>query len=133
MFRKLRLTIQAALRGEIRLVIFLLVGGLNTLVGYCIFATALWVGMHYSLAVAFSTVLGVMFNFKSTGALVFQSRDNSKIVRFVGVYVCIYFVNVLGLYLLVPIGFNPYQGGIVMILPLALLSYWMNSRYVFRE
>jgi putative flippase GtrA len=122
---------RAALSGDVRLVRFLIVGGLNTFVGYSIFSLLLWLGLHYSLSSAISTVLGVLFNFKSTGSLVFKSSDNRKILRFVLVYAIVYGVNVAGLAVLLHLGIGAYQGGLVLILPLALLAYCLNARYVF--
>ncbi|TKC91820.1 GtrA family protein [Trinickia terrae] len=120
------------LRGEVRFANYLLVGGLNTLFGYAVFTLMIWAGCHYSLAIAGSTVLGTLFNFKSTGALVFKSHDNSRIVRFLAVYGVVYCVNVLGVALLIRSGLNAYYSGMIMILPLALLAYRLNSQFVFR-
>ncbi len=111
---------------------YLLVGGLNTLFGYSVFTAMVWAGLHYSLAIAVATVLGTLFNFKSTGALVFKSRDNSRLVRFLLVYAVVYGVNVLSVGLLMHVGFNAYYGGLIMVLPLALLAYWLNSQFVFK-
>ena len=48
-----------------KLIKFILVGILNTAFGYSLFALFIFLNMHYSLAVFLSTVLGVLFNFKS--------------------------------------------------------------------
>lgn len=114
-----------------RMVKFLAVGVLNTAFGYGVFALLLWLGLHYSAAALFATVLGVLFNFKTTGVLVFGSRDNRKIGRFVAVYGVVYGANVAGLWLLTQAGLNAYVGGLVLILPLALLAYFLQSKYVF--
>jgi putative flippase GtrA len=119
-------------RGDVRFLKYLLVGGLNTLFGYGVFTLLIWTGLHYSIAIAGSTVLGTLFNFKSTGALVFKSSDNSKIVRFLHVYGAVYCVNVLSVGLLMKFGLNAYYSGLVMILPLALLAYRLNSQFVFK-
>jgi putative flippase GtrA len=120
------------LRGEVRFANYLLVGGLNTLFGYGVFAALIWAGLHYSLAIALSTVLGTLFNFKSTGSLVFKSKDNSRILHFLLVYAIVYGVNVLCVGLLLRFGLNAYYSGLVMILPLAILAYGLNSRFVFK-
>lgn len=116
---------------EFRFARFLLVGGINTLFGYGVYATALWVGAHYSLAIAISTVLGTLFNFKSTGTLVFRSSDNSRLMRFVLVYALLYVANLAAVALALRLGFNAYQSGLLMALPLAFLAFMLNSRYVF--
>ena len=110
---------------------FLLVGVLNTGVGYSIFLIALWMGLHYSAAIAMATVLGTLFNFKSTGTIVFQSRDNSRLIRFIMVYGIIYLLNVAGVAALLQFGFQEWLAGLCLLLPLAVVSYILNSRYVF--
>ena len=70
------------LRPSRRFLHFLLIGALNTAVGYGLFVLFLWLGLHYALAAAFATVLGVLFNFKSTGGLVFKSKDNTRLPWF---------------------------------------------------
>lgn len=110
---------------------FLLVGGLNSLFGYGVFWLMLRLGLHYGAASAIATVLGVLFNFQSTGRLVFKSSDNSRIIRFVLVYVFVYGVNVAALAALLRLGVSAYIGGLLLILPLALLAYYLSARYVF--
>lgn len=114
-----------------KLLKFLLVGVLNTAVGYSIFLIALWADLHYSLAIAVATVLGTLFNFKSTGTMVFRSRDNSRLFRFIIVYGLIYLLNLAGVALLLQFGLQEWLAGLCLLMPLALVSYLLNSRYVF--
>jgi len=110
---------------------FLMVGILNSAFGYACFAVFLYFGLHYTLALLLATILGVAFNFKSTGALVFGSHDNRLIFRFVASYAVVYAVNALGIKLMTQIGWPPYVGGAVMILPMAVLAFILNKRFVF--
>ena len=110
---------------------FLLVGVINTLFGYGCFAVFLYVGMHYALALFLATILGVLFNFKSIGSLVFKSHNNRLIFRFVGSYSVIYLINVTGIKGFVYLGVTPYISGAVLILPMAILAYILNKRFVF--
>jgi len=114
-----------------RLLRFFLVGMLNTVVGYSIFLTALWVGFHYSVAIMVATVLGTLFNFKSTGVMVFKSHDHSRLWRFVMIYILLYAVNVTGMTILIKFGLPTWFSAMLLLLPLAFLSYFLNSRYVF--
>lgn len=114
-----------------RLLKFLAVGVLNTVVGYSIFFIGLQFGLHYSFAIAVATVLGTLFNFKSTGAMVFRSHDNARLFRFIIVYGVVYLLNVAGVAVLVRLGLPEWFSGMVLLLPLALVSYFLNSRYVF--
>jgi putative flippase GtrA len=112
---------------------FLAVGAINAAFGYGVFAALLYVGSHYAMASFISTVVGVLFNFKTTGRLVFGSHDNRLIFRFVGTYVIIYLANVAGLKLFSLFGIHPYLGGALLVLPLAVLAFTLNKRFVFHH
>ncbi len=115
-----------------RLFKFLLVGVLNTVVGYGIYVLGLWVGLHYASAITVATVLGTLFNFRSIGGLVFSDKDHSKLPRFVMVYVVVYLLNVIGVGVFVRLGIAEWLSGLILLIPLALLSYTLNSRFVFK-
>ena len=108
-----------------------MVGGINTLFGYSAFALFIFMGVHYALASFLSTVLGVLFNFKTTGVLVFQNKDNGLLFRFFGVYSVVYVCNVLMLKVLGEVGVDMYMAGAVVIVPLAILSFVLNKLFVF--
>lgn len=116
---------------KVKLVRFLLVGLLNAAFGYGCFAAFLYLGLHYSAALFLATLLGIAFNFKSTGALVFGSRNNKLIFRFIAGYGIVYCANVAGIAALKTVGMDPYLAGIALILPMALLSFFINNRFVF--
>ena len=111
---------------------FLIVGGLNTAFGYIIFALFIWLGAHYSLASFLSTVLGIIFNFFTTGRLVFKNKDNSLIFRFFTVYGINYLINITFIWLITLCGYhNMYVIGIVLVLPCAMISYVLMKLFVF--
>lgn len=112
---------------------FLLVGAANTVFGYIAFASLLFIGLYYPLALAGSTVLGIMFNFKTIGRYVFNNRNNSLIVRFVLAYGPIYAANVLALKLLAEYGLNHYLAQGVLVLPFAVASFYINRAFVFKN
>jgi putative flippase GtrA len=117
-----------------QLIAFVLVGILNTLFGYSVYALLIFAGLHYVLATLLSTIAGIAFNYKSIGVLVFKSHDNSRIIRFFLVYVLIYILNVSGLYVYKTFGFsNMYLGGLMLLVPLAVLSFLLNKYFVFQE
>lgn len=111
---------------------FMLVGVFNTLFGYAVFSILIYIGLHYTLAVFIGTIIGVIFNFKTTGKLVFNSHDNALIWKFFGVYGIIYLLNVVGLYFLEKISVDIYTAGAILIVPMALVSFWLNKRFVFK-
>lgn len=112
---------------------FLFVGGLNTIFGYSIFSLFLWLGLHYALASLLSTILAVLFNFKTTGVIVFNSRDNLLIFKFFGVYGITYVLGVFIMYLFNLAHVNAYISGAILILPMTCLSFFLNKRFVFKQ
>ena len=110
---------------------FLIVGGINTLFGYGLFALFIFLGFHYAMASFLATVLGILFNFKTTGVLVFQNKVNRLLFRFFGVYGVVFVINVLMLKVLGNVGFDMYIAGALVIVPLAVLSFVLNKLFVF--
>ncbi|MBT6586770.1 MAG: hypothetical protein HON77_20955, partial [Gammaproteobacteria bacterium] len=49
---------------------FLVVGAVNTVFSYSCYAGLLFIGLHYSLAALFGTLLGIVFNYLSTSRYV---------------------------------------------------------------
>jgi putative flippase GtrA len=110
---------------------FVLVGVLNTAFGYLMYALLLWMGLNYATAAGIGTILGVLFNFKSIGSLVFGSENNRLMFRFIGVYTLVYLVNLLGLWALTANGFSAYSAGLVTLAPAAILAFTLNKKFVF--
>jgi putative flippase GtrA len=110
---------------------FLLVGVLNTLFGYACFFVLLRAGLHYSVALALATALGVLFNFKSTGMVVFGSSNNRLLWRFIASYAVVYLANLAGIGLLQRAGLSPQVAGALLLLPAAALSFVLNKKFVF--
>ncbi len=114
---------------------FLSVGILNTIFGYSIYALFLFLGFTYTLALLFSTVLGVAFNYFNFGKFVFSGlRGGMIFCKFVAVYVGIYALNVVVLRVLVQyVLLNPYAGQL-MCIPLSVLISWLLMNYwVFKR
>lgn len=119
---------------QIRLLRFLAIGALNTLFSYVIYASLILLGLHYSVASLLSTILGVIFNFFTTGRIVFHNEDNKRIILFVFVYIFTYFVNLLLLrWLIDGFGFDKLLAGALVTLPVALLSYFLNAKLTFSD
>ena len=110
---------------------FLAVGGLNTLVGYGLFALFAWLGLPYPLAIGLATVLGVAFNFQSTGRLVFGGAPLGRLGRFVAAYGFTYLLNVAAVAGLLKLGLNVYLANAAVILPLTLITYMLQRTFVF--
>lgn len=115
-----------------QLILFFLVGGVNTVFGYSLYALFLFFHFHYALASLFSTVGGVLFNFKTTGVIVFKNNNNSLLFKFVAVYVVTFFLGISVLRIFSIYHANMYLAGIYLILPQALLAFILQKKFVFR-
>lgn len=115
-------------------VLFLIMGGINTLFYYGLYSLLIFMGLHYSAAVVIGTVCGVLFNFQTFGRVVFKNCQFRLLGRFIGVYTIVCSVNIVGLKLLEIAGLpNKYIAGAIMVLPCALLGYVLNKTFVFNQ
>ena len=106
-------------------------GAVNTAFGYGVFALFIWTGLHYTLAAFLTEICGILFNFKTTGTIVFGSRDNRLIFRFFGVYLCVYLLRIGLLKVFLIYGVGPLPAAAIIVLPLSLLAYVLQRRFVF--
>lgn len=112
---------------------FACVAGLNTAFGYGVYAFFIWLGIHFSLATLLSTIAGVLFNFKTYGIIVFRNKSNRLIFRFIIVYVMLYLCNVASIALLKLLGLSSYMAGLIMFVPIGLLGYLLNKKFVYHK
>ena len=116
---------------ERRFLRFILVGGLNTAVGYGLFLVALAIMPTTLAALVAANILAILFNFNTTGSLVFGARDPRLLPRFFGVYAVVFIYNAIGLAVLENMGIRPWLGGLALLPCSVALSYLLNQRFVF--
>jgi putative flippase GtrA len=112
---------------------FVIVSGLNTAVGYMLFAAMILSGASSVVAVAASTVLGTMFNFASTGRIVFGSKAGALLPRFLAVYTAQGLLNVALLQALERGGIPSLAAQALLIPALALFVFAALRHFVFKE
>lgn len=111
---------------------FIFVGMLNTLFGYLIFALFLFTGIHYSISVVLATVIGILFNFKTTGIIVFKSHDNGLLFKFILNYCITMLISIVLLYLAERLNLNLYIASFAVTVCMAVLSFCILKYYVFK-
>jgi len=116
-----------------RIVRFFVVGALNTAFAYGLFAALVLAGLHYPVASAVATVIGILFSFQTIGRLVFGSHDLSLIVRFLGVYGVVWLVGVSLLGWAERHGVSVLIAAAVLTVPIGLLSFGLQRIFVFRN
>lgn len=112
---------------------FVLVGALNTAFGVGVYCMAVFLGMPYFIATLASNVLGVLFNFVTTGHLVFGNGDRRLIFRFVACYAAVYLINTATVKLLLLMGMNSYWAGILATAPVAVCSFFLLKYFVYSK
>lgn len=111
---------------------FVFVGIINTIFGYSIYALLIMLGVHYTLAMLCSTIIGSLFNFKTTGKIVFKNTKNNLIFRFLFVYVAMYLFNMLVIKSCVFLNYNLYLSGVIALFFAVPISFLLNRAFVFR-
>ncbi len=112
---------------------FVLVGIINTMFGYGLFAFLLYCNIHYALASVLATIISVLFNFKTTGTLVFKNHDNRLIFKFVSVYCFTTILSIIGLKIAKIFGVNLYFAGLILTGIMAIITFILQKKYVFRK
>ena len=113
---------------------FLFVGALNTLFSYTIYALFVAIGLIPNIALFFQYIIGVLWNFKTTGTIVFKNNNNKLIFKFIASYVFTFLLNSLLLNILAEqLKFNDYLSQALLILPMAMISFLIFKLWVFKE
>jgi putative flippase GtrA len=113
-----------------RILLFLAAGVANTLFGYAAFGTLILVGLAPGVAVAGSTIAGILFNFRTFG-MVFAETDPRRFLRFLTVYGLLFALNLALLRLLMAAGLHALVAQGVALPPLAILSFLLMRAFVF--
>ena len=114
---------------------FLVVGVVNTLFGYAVFAGLVLAGVAPLAALVVCYVVGVPFNYLTTGRFVFASarRSAGSFIRFVAAYVMIYIFNAV-LYRGVEAMVGAPLAAQALCIPLvAVFSFLLFKLHVVRE
>lgn len=115
---------------------FLFVGGINTAVGYGFYELFLFLGMHNVLATAVSTVIGTVNSYFWSKFFTFKSKNKSvsETIRFIIVYLVVFFIGMLDSYLLVNVwGINAHLAGLINICLNIIISWVGHNFFSFRS
>ncbi len=125
--------IQPYLQKYRQIILFFLIGIINTLFGYLIFSLLIFMKVHYTVAILMATVLGVIFSFNTMGKFVFQNRKKSFFIKFLLVYGALYFLNLFLVKALNVSIKNLYIDGAISTGIIAIISFFLNKYFVFKR
>jgi putative flippase GtrA len=112
---------------------FLVVGVLNAAFGYAVFAGLVLAGMHPMPALVIAYVVGIAFNFFTTGRYVFGAARREAFLRFVAAYVVIYLFNLALFNLFAWMGASPLVAQAICMPIVAVFSFALFRLRVFVE
>ena len=110
---------------------FLVVGAGNALFGYAVYLFGLWIGLLYQMALICSTILGAIFNFFTTGQIVFENHKLTRIVGFLAIYGIMLVINLALLTVLVGCGVAKAYAQLILLPAIVALSFVLNKYLVF--
>jgi len=116
------------------LVRFILAGGVNSAFGLAVYSALALIHALPTLAVLIITnILGVVFNFLTTGGLVFRDMGMSRIPRFVLCYVVVVLIYAVLIDRLAPFAGGRIGAMAIVVVPMTAFTYLVQSRFVFRR
>jgi len=118
---------------KILLVKFIIVGGINTIFSYGVYWGLLQLDFYFAIATFFSTIFGIIFNFFTTGRLVFKTKNNSLFYKFVFVYGFLYLISTSGVAFIHYLDISYEIAGLIMVIPCAAISFLLNKNWVFKK
>lgn len=111
---------------------FLVIGGINTLIGYLLYVAFLNVAhLPVNLALAAAYVVGITASYLNFKMWVFESGGRQRFPRFVLGAVLVYVGNLFMLHELIWLGLSEELAQLVLLPVLAALSYIVNRFLVF--
>ena len=111
---------------------FLLVGALNTVLGYAVYCLSLYAGLSVPRASLVAIVFGVIVSFLTQGFVVFGNATGTALLRFIVNWGIMYAVYVGVVAALQTVGLSPYVGGLVASGATTAASYFILRDFVFR-
>jgi putative flippase GtrA len=115
---------------------FLIVGGINTAVGYGTFAAVIFLGGHYIVANVIATAVGMTVSYFLNKYFTFRQYKKSftEIIRFISVYFVSFMLGNVVLYVMVDIiSISPYLAGALNLIFTTLISWFGHKYFSFRS
>lgn len=113
--------------------LFLAVGSVNFIFYYSLFTFLHFMEVPPTRAVIIATVVAVLFNFCTTGRVVFKSGNIRRLPRFVAVYAVQMGLNIMSLRALISAGIPVLIAEALVVGVLAILTFIALRLFVFNH
>lgn len=112
---------------------FLVAGGVNTLFGFGVNIAVMLAGQPVWLSMLVGTVAGIAFNFFTHGGYAFRDMSARRLPRYIVGYAVVYLVGLAAFHALNVVVPGPVVCQVLLVVPMALFSYLIMSRFVFGQ
>ena len=112
---------------------FFFAGGVNTVVGYILYAGFVLIGLTPAMALLITSLISAVLKFFSFGIYVFGQSGWEFVMRFLLANIFIYLLNLDLLDTLIMLGSGKLAAQAWLILPLAYFSYVSHRDWVFKR
>ena len=116
---------------RLQIIKFLLIGTINTVLGYCVFALLVWLGFHFSVANLMGLIFGVFVGYLGNAKLVFDNLTKIGLIKYLFLWVFLYVLHTGIIAVFVYNGVNVYLSGIFALFLIVPVSYLLQKNYVF--
>ena len=110
---------------------YLLTGVLNTIFGILVYLIFTIIGFNYPSALAFSTILGIGFNYLTFSINVFGFSNKKNFMKYIFNYILIYLCSIGLVSLFITMGLNQNISGVITITIMAITNFFVLKKYVF--
>ena len=115
---------------------FFIVGGINTLATYALFALHLYVNIHYLVANIVVYIAGILLGYIGNKLFTFKTKEKSKreFLRYSMVSIVCFLISNFNLYCLIDLlKVNKYFSGAISTIIIVVISWIGHSRFSFRK
>ncbi len=112
---------------------FLVVGAANTAFAYAVYATGLWLGLTFQLAILIALLAGIASGFVLQGKITFKTRLEGRFLPFLALWVLLYLANIASIDAIAFFGADYYLAGLLAAVPVNVLSFFALRTVIFAE
>lgn len=115
---------------KFKLMRFLIIGSLNTLISIMNFSLLFYIGFHFWIAGAINLVMGIYISLYSHSKVTFKGHK-SKPETFILTQLLFYTISSILLFYADKYSINIYLANISITLPLSILNFFIMKKYAF--
>lgn len=112
---------------------FGIAGVINTIFSYILFALLVYFGVKYWVATILCYLIGLLFNYKTIEKIAFNDANKKSFKYFILIFIFQCGLNIGLLTMLLHMGINEYLAAWIVVIPLAIVGYVLNKKYVFQK